>query len=138
MKTINTTFNSKVKVTIKLHTKMDNFHESTINVGADNWIVLKRNTSEGGVDVKFLDKFTPITQDLAHFEDGKFDFTSHMSKIKFIALFKKHPKLKRELLKVSYPMGKYMSLNLDMERFKRSVKYRWIKITRSVKQNFSF
>ena len=138
MKTLNTTFNSKVKVTIKLNTKMDNFHESTINVGADNWIVLKRNLLEGGVDIKLLDKFTPFTQDLAHFEDGKFDFSSYPSQLKFITLFKKYPKLKRELLKVSYPLGKYMSINLDMERFKRSVKYRWIKITRSVKQNFSF
>jgi hypothetical protein len=138
MKTINTTFNSKVKVTIKLHTKMDNFHKSVINVGADNWVVLKRNLLEGGVDIKFLDKFTPFTQDLAHFEDGKFDFASYSGQLKFIALFKKYPKLKRELLKVSFPMGRYMSLNLDINRFKRSVKYRWIKITRSVKQNFPF
>lgn len=138
MKTLNTTFNSKVKVTIKLNTEMDGFYESAINVGADNWVVLKRNLLEGGVDIKFLDKFTPSTQELAHFEDGKFDFSSYPSQLKFITLFKRYPKLKRELLKVSYPIGRHMRFSIDMERFKRSVKYRWIKITRSVKQNFPF
>ena len=63
-------------------------------------------------DIKLLDKFTPFTQELAHFEDGKFDFSSYPSQLKFITLFKKYPKLKRELLKVSYPLGKYMSINL--------------------------
>ena len=86
---------------------------------------------EWWVDIKFLDKFTPSTQELAHFEDGKFDFCSYPSQLKFITLFKKYPRLKRELLKVSYPIGRRMRFDIDMERFKRSTKYNWIKFKRN-------
>jgi hypothetical protein len=137
MKTLNFLYESKVKVSIKLNTAMDNFYESAVNVGSDNWVVLKRNLLEGGVDIKFLDKFTPSTQELAHFEDGKFDFCSYPSQLKFITLFKKYPKLKRELLKVSYPIGRRMRFDIDIERFKRSTKYNWIKFKRNFMTSFN-
>jgi hypothetical protein len=138
MKKVNVFYQSKVKVTIKLNTKMDDFHQSAINVGEDDWVVIERNTREGGVDITLLDKYTPITQELARFEDGKFDFSSYKSQVTFINLFRKHPKLKRELLKVSYPLSRYMGLDLDIQRFKRSIKYSWLKFKRSITTNFSF
>ena len=138
MKKVNVFYQSKVKVTIKLNTKMDDFHQSAINVGEDDWVVIERNTREGGVDITLLDKYTPTTQELARFEDGKFDFSSYKSQVTFINLFRKHPKLKRELLKVSYPLSRYMGLNLDIQRFKRSAKCSWLKFKRSITTNFSF
>jgi len=138
MKKINVFYQSKVKVTIKLNTKMDDFHQSAINVGEDDWVVIERNTREGGVDITLLDKFTPTVQELARFEDGKFDFSSYKSQVTFINLFRKHPKLKRELLKVSYPLSRYMGLSLDIQRFKRSAKYSWLKFKRSITANFPF
>ena len=132
MKKINVFYQSKVKVTIKLNTKMDDFHQSAVNVGEDDWVVIERNTREGGVDITLLDKYTPTTQELARFEDGKFDFSSYKSQVMFISLFRKHPKLKRELLKVSYPLSRYMGLNLDIQRFKRTAKYSWLKFKRSI------
>jgi hypothetical protein len=138
MKKINVFYQSKVKVTIKLNTKMDDFHQSAINVGEDDWVVIERNTREGGVDITLLDKYTPIVQELARFEDGKFDFSSYKSQVTFINLFRKYPKLKRELLRVSYPLSRYMGLDLDVQRFKRSIKYSWLKFKRSITANFSF
>jgi len=132
MKKVNVFYQSKVKVTIKLNTRMDDFHQSAINVGEDDWVVIERNTREGGVDITLLDKFTPTVQELARFEDGKFDFSSYKNQVTFINLFRKHPKLKRELLKVSYPLSRYMGLNLDIQRFKRSTKYVWLKFKRSI------
>ena len=135
MKKINVFYQSKVKVTIKLNTKMDDFHQSATNVGIDDWIVMERNMRIGGVDIILLDKYTPTTQELAHFEDGKFDFSSYQSQVMFVNLFKKHPKLKRELLKVSYPLSRYMGLNLDIQRFKRNARYNWLKFKRSISSN---
>jgi hypothetical protein len=117
---------------------MDDFHQSAINVGEDDWVVIERNTREGGVDITLLDKYTPTTQELARFEDGKFDFSSYKSQVTFINLFRKHPKLKRELLRVSYPLSRYMGLNLDIQRFKRSAKYSWLKFKRIITANFPF
>ena len=138
MKKVNVFYQSNVRVTIKLNTKMEDFHQSAVNVGEDDWVVIERNMREGGVNITLLDKYTPTTQELAHFEDGKFDFSSYKSQVTFIDLFKKHPKLKRELLKVSYPLSRYMGLNLDIQRFKRSTKYSWLKFKRSITTNFSF
>jgi len=108
---------------IKTTTKIDNFYQSSVKISNNVWVILKRNTHENKIDIKLLDKHLSITQDLASFYEGKYTFNSYPGQVYFIELFKKYPKLKRELQKVSYPLHKYMSLKIDWARFERKIKY---------------